>query len=263
MPTYAIFQVDAFAERPLSGNPAAVIPLEDWLDDDLLQRIANENNLSETAYFKPSATGGYDLRWFTPAIEVRLCGHATLATAHVLFEHLGAATDTLKFHTKSGVLTVHKIASDRYEMDLPTDRIEPIKTPAAIREALSTSVVACFRGQDDLMAVLESENQIHDLRPDFSILRDVRARGLICTAPGQRTDFVSRCFYPAAGIDEDPVTGSAHTTMTPYWAERIGRTELTAEQLSQRGGKLTCQLQGTRTALISSAATYLRGEIYV
>lgn len=259
--TLPLYQIDAFADQLFQGNPAAVCPLSKWLPDARLQAIAAENNLSETAFFVPKGID-YHLRWFTPLVEVDLCGHATLAAAHCLFEHLGVRGQSVSFQTRSGLLAVSR-AAEGYMMDLPADNIEETLAPKALKTALGVTPQATYMGREDYLAVLGTEAEVLALKPDFRQLRELRSRGLIVTAPGESTDFVSRCFYPNAGIDEDPVTGSAHTTMTPYWAERLSKQELTARQLSKRGGKLHCTMLGERVALAGNAITFLKGEIYL
>ncbi len=257
-----IYQIDAFASQRFKGNPAAVCPLDSWLPDATLQAIAAENNLSETAFFIPGEEADYELRWFTPAIEVDLCGHATLAAAHCLFIHLGHPHKSITFSSRSGLLTVTR-EGEEYMLDFPVDNIEAVVAPRVLKDALGTEPVEVLMGRDDFLVVLESEADVAQLAPDLRLLKEVRCRGVIVTAPGSTTDFVSRCFYPAAGVDEDPVTGSAHTTMTPYWAERLSKQELTARQLSNRGGNLRCTMLGERVAISGPAITYMKGEIYV
>lgn len=258
---YKIYQVDAFAERLFSGNPAAVVPLESWLSDEILQAIANENNLAETAYFIPR-DGGYHLRWFTPAIEVDLCGHATLATAHVLFQHLGYSDPQITFLTRSGPLFVSRTA-DGYRMDFPADLALPVSPPDALLRALGTIPLEVLRGKDDYLAVLPDEASVAKLKPDFRHMAELDGRGVIASAPGTYVDFVSRCFFPNAGIDEDPVTGSAHTVLTPYWAKKLGKTDMKARQISQRGGSLGCILKQDRVLLEGQAQTYLEGTFKI
>ncbi len=260
--TIPIYQIDAFTSERFEGNPAAVCPLESWLPDSALQDIAMENNLSETAFFVSGGEGVYELRWFTPAVEVDLCGHATLASAHCLFKHLGYTRKHIAFQTRSGLLTVTQEGAG-YMLDFPVDNIEAVVAPSVLREALSIEPAEVLMGREDFLVVLESEADVAKLSPDFRLLKEVRCRGIIATAPGSTTDFVSRCFYPNAGIDEDPVTGSAHTTMTPYWAERLSKQELTARQLSRRGGQLRCTMLGERVAISGQAVTYLKGAIFV
>ncbi len=263
-----LYQVDAFAAGPFAGNPAAICPLEnDWLDDELMQQIAMENNLAETAFFIPqSDTGEYQLRWFTPTTEVDLCGHATLASAHIIFNHLGFDGNSIKFHTHSGLLTVDKLDKG-YQLDFPSDKPFPTtlkKTEAsALFNGLDVEPTQVYRGNADLMVVLESEDEVRALSPEFRMLQDLDTRGIIVTAPGDVVDFVSRFFAPQSGIDEDSVTGSAHTTMVPYWAERLGKDELQAQQLSVRGGEISCTLEEDRVKLRGDAFTVLEGKFFL
>lgn len=256
-----VYQVDAFTDRLFSGNPAAVVPLDAWLPDELMQAIALENNLSETAFIVPRDED-FELRWFTPAVEVDLCGHATLATAHVLFRHLNYTKPGIVFHTRSGPLTVER-SGQGYRMDFPVDDIRQIEVPAALEQALGCPVLEAWQGRNDMMAVLGSQETVTRLNPNMEALIQLGGRGFIATAPGKEADFVSRCFFPNAGVDEDPVTGSAHTTMTPYWAARLGKTRLEARQLSARGGALLCMLEGKRVLLEGEAVTYLKGQFYL
>ena len=252
------YQVDAFATRAFEGNPAAVCPLDRWLDDGLLQAIAEENNLSETAFFVP-ADKSFHLRWFTPVAEVDLCGHATLATAHVLFEHLDHPGQTISFATRSGALTVTRKGS-LLEMDFPVCPPTPCAGPATLAKALGQQPIEVLRA-DDYLAVFDSEATVRGIRPDFSLLATLALRGLIITAPGSSDDFVSRFFAPRLGIPEDPVTGSAHCTLAPYWAGRLGRRRLSARQVSKRGGDLICELKDDRVLLSGSAVTFMEAEI--
>ncbi len=254
-----LYQVDAFTNQLFKGNPAAVVPLENWLTTEQMQLIALENNLSETAFFVPEKDG-YGLRWFTPAVEVDLCGHATLATAHVLFQHLNYAKERIAFYTKSGRLTVTR-QGDGYAMNFPADKVQATSMPDYLEAALGTKVLEFHRGKDDFMAVIESETALASLQPDFRQIAQLDARGLLVTAKGETVDFVSRCFFPQSGIDEDPVTGSAHTTLTPYWAAKLGNETLTARQISTRSGTLTCILKGERVELQGQAVTYLEGML--
>ncbi len=256
----SIYQVDAFASKVFEGNPAAVVPLEAWLPDEVLQAIATENNLSETAYIVQEAAG-YRIRWFTPAYEVNLCGHATLATAHTLWQHLDFKGDVLHFSSKSGPLMVRQEAEGSYTLDFPADPPQVYADKDSIAAALRQPVLEVYKGKDDLMAVLPKQSLVETLQPDFSAIAGLPCRGLIATAAGETTDFVSRCFYPGAGINEDPVTGSAHTLMTPFWAEKLGKTDMKAAQLSARSGKLDCRLEGNRVLISGQAQTYMFGEI--
>lgn len=262
MNTYPIYQVDAFTNQVFSGNPAAVVPLPNWLPDEQMQAIGLENNLSETAFFIPLGDQ-YGIRWFTPTVEVDLCGHATLATAHVLFQHLGHDKDTIEFQSKSGLLTVQRKA-DRYVLNFPTDNLKPVVSAAAISEALNGLYIRqLFEGRNDYLAAIDSETALVNLSVNLEALKKVPSRGLIVTAKGVEVDFVARCFFPNAGIDEDPVTGSAYTTLMPYWSSITGKNKLSARQLSARGGELECELLGDRVNIAGKAVTYLKGEIYV
>lgn len=247
------YQVDAFTDTLFRGNPAAVVPLGQWLPEALLQAIATENNLSETAFFAPE-DGGYRLRWFTPVTEVDLCGHATLATAHVLYTHLGYTQHSIRFHSRSGLLTVRRHDRD-YTLDFPAARPIEVPCPDALADALSTRPLAVLADADYLV-VLPDEAAVRQTVPDLSRLKQLDRRGVILTAPGSDCDFVSRFFAPNYGIDEDPVTGSAHCLLTPYWAGRLGRKTLTARQLSRRGGELRCELVGHRVLISGQAVTF-------
>ncbi len=254
-----LFQVDAFTNELFRGNPAAVVPLESWLSDAELQAIAAENNLSETAFFLPKGQG-FALRWFTPAVEVDLCGHATLATAHVLFQHLEYEKEVIRFETRSGELFVFR-KGHSYVMDFPADVLEKVTPPDDLTTGLGVPVLECYRGKDDFLAVTSSQKVVKEAQPDFRRLAQLPSRGVILTAKGEEVDFVSRGFFPQSGVDEDPVTGSAHTTLTPYWSAQLNKTELHAWQLSQRGGALTCVAKGERVELYGQAVTYLVGTI--
>ena len=257
-----IYQVDAFTDKVFGGNPAAVVPLTEWLSDDILQKIAAENNLAETAYYIPD-DDDFQLRWFTPGTEVKLCGHATLATAHVLFSEKGYDKEQVVFHTKSGALIVKKTASG-YEMDFPADEIKAVENPPqGLIDGLGVETLEVWKGETDYMVVVDNESVVRNVLPDFRALSSYDCRGTIVTAVGDDVDFVSRCFYPQAGVDEDPTTGSAHTTMTPYWAEKLGKNTLTARQISKRIGNLECVANGKRVLLRGNAVTYLTGEIRV
>ncbi|MEL7249750.1 MAG: PhzF family phenazine biosynthesis protein [Bacteroidota bacterium] len=258
-----IYQVDAFHHEVLRGNPAAVIPLDRWLPDEQLQAIAQENNLSETAFFLPETNGAMPLRWFTPNKEVRLCGHATLASAHVLFAEIGITAPTIHFDTLSGRLSVDRLEQG-YRMNFPADFGKEIPTPNGLEQALGAPIQTTLVGKDDVLAIFESEEVVARLQPDFNALLQLAdVRGVIASAPGKEVDFVSRCFYPKYAINEDPVTGSAHTLMTPYWAQQLDKKELSARQISERLGILRCTLQEDRVLLQGEAKTYLRGQIYL
>ena len=257
-----IYQVDAFTSKVFKGNPAAVIILKKWMKDSMMQKISYENNLSETAFAVPSEEG-YEIRWFTPEVEVDLCGHATLATAHVLWKHLGYAHDEIVFHSShSGILYVRKTGK-LLGLDFPADRVEKMEIPSFAKAALGVSPQEAFRGKSDLMFLFGEERSIREVRPDFALLPKLGGRGVIVTAPGEEVDFVSRFFAPQSGIDEDPVTGSAHTTLTPYWSGVLKKEVLSARQISRRGGELLCEDCGERVKISGEAVTYMTGEIYI
>ena len=257
-----IHWVDAFTDHVFGGNPAAVIPLESWLDDGLLQRIARQNNLSETAYFVRTGTARAELRWFTPSVEVDLCGHATLAAAHVLFSQLGQTESPMVFDTKSGPLSVVR-RGDLLELDFPSRPARPAEAPADLLRGLRLRPDLVLRSERMWLCVYRVEAEVRALAPDFVALGSVVPGRIIATAPGGDCDFVSRFFAPDAGIAEDPVTGSAHSTLVPYWAERLGKNTLHARQVSARGGELWCELAGDRAKMAGRGAAYLRGQITV
>lgn len=252
------YQVDAFAGQVFQGNPAAVVPLNAWLSDEVLQAIAEENNLSETAFFVPTEKG-FHLRWFTPVAEVDLCGHATLASAHIIFEVLGFAEHAIKFETRSGILVVER-RNGLLAMDFPSIPPQPCPPPAALLDGLGFHPVEVLAA-DDYIAVFESESVIRSLSPDLEKLRMLGLRGVSVTAPGMDSDFVSRFFAPKFGIPEDPVTGSAHCELVPYWASKLGKTHLIARQVSKRGGDLLCELRSDRVVLLGSAVIFMVAEI--
>ncbi|MCK7502555.1 MAG: PhzF family phenazine biosynthesis protein [Comamonadaceae bacterium] len=254
------YQIDAFATRVFEGNPAAVIPLDAWLDDSVLQAIAEENNLSETAFFVPSARG-FHLRWFTPVAEVDLCGHATLATAHVLFEMLGYRQPAITFETRSGKLVVERQGTSLV-MDFPASSPQPCATPDALVAGLGCRPVETLAAAD-YFCVFETEESIRALTPNFGKLGELDLRGVIVTAPGRDVDFVSRFFAPKLGIPEDPVTGSAHCELAPYWAARLGKNRLSARQVSKRGGEILCEVEGDRVKLAGRAVTFMEAEIEI
>jgi PhzF family phenazine biosynthesis protein len=257
-----IFQVDAFASRRFAGNPAAVMPMASFLEDAVLQSIAAENNLAETAFLVADG-GDYRLRWFTPVVEVPLCGHATLASAAVVMERLQPGRSSVVFHSASGPLTV-KRADAGYVMDFPARPSEPVATPAGLAEGLGVTPVEVFGNQFNYMAVLESARAVRELAPDMAALARMDRPGVIVTAPGDRDyDIVSRYFAPAKGIPEDPVTGAAHCMLTPYWAKRLGKDSLRAFQASRRGGEIACRLVGDRVELGGSCVFYLEGEVEI
>lgn len=265
---YPIYQVDAFTSEIFKGNPAAVMPLESWLPDATLQALAAENNLAETAFFvreTSSDSADFHIRWFTPRIEVPLCGHATLASAWVIFNKLGWPEHAIRFQSKSGPLGVHKTPDDWLVLDSPNLHIEEQETPAIIFEALGGAPARAFHVPSDTndMIVLENEAAVRAAQPDLRILKQLGNMGLIVTAPGDQADFVSRYFAPGSGIDEDPVTGSIHSALVPYWADRLGKTKLEARQLSARGGVLHCELKGDRVAIAGQAAFYMEGTVHL
>jgi len=254
-----IYQVDAFASQVFAGNPAAVCPLEAWLDDARMQAIAGENNLSETAFFV-RAGGAYQLRWFTPVCEVDLCGHATLASAFVIFERLDRRAEAVRFDTRSGELTVRR-AGDLLAMDFPSRPPQACPANPALAEALGRPPVEILVSRD-FLALYESEDAVRGLAPDMQALARL-GRFVIVTAPGDTVDFVSRFFAPSAGVPEDPVTGSAHSTLVPYWAARLGKPNLHALQVSRRGGELWLEDRGERVGISGAAVMYLEGTITV
>jgi PhzF family phenazine biosynthesis protein len=255
-----ILQVDAFADRPFTGNPAAVCVLSGPRDEEWMQRVAEEMNLSETAFLHPEH-GDWRLRWFTPLAEVDLCGHATLASAHALWETGRLAPDEpARFHTRSGLLTAEQDGG-WIRMDFPSTPAVPVAAPEGLAAALGVEPRSVGRSPWDLLVELESEAAVRALRPDLARLRELDARGVICTARGDDHDFVSRFFAPRLGVDEDPVTGSAHCALAPFWAERIGRDALTGYQASRRGGVVKVRVTGERVLLAGRAVTVLRGEL--
>ena len=255
-----IYQVDAFASKVFEGNPAAICPLDVWLPDDIMQTIAAENNLSETAFFVKNQDR-FHIRWFTPTTEVDLCGHATLATAHVLFEHQCFVHNKVIFDSRSGPLSVNR-NKDWLEMDFPAQPPVVCDTPETIARAFNTKPVEVLKATDYLV-ILENEDDVINARPDLTLLRTLDLRGVCITARSKKYDFVSRFFAPSHGIDEDPVTGSAYTQLAPYWSKVLGKNELYAKQVSTRGGEVNCALQSTRVTIAGKAITYLIGSISI
>jgi len=253
-----IYQVDAFADELFSGNPAAVCPLDSWLPDTLMQKIAAENNLSETAFFVKEGEN-YHIRWFTPQVEVDLCGHATLASAHVLFRHLKFAGERIRFNSKSGPLYVTN-RDDLICLDFPSASYKQVDPPPELLNGIGKPVINTYQSTDYLV-LLSSEQEVREASPDFSLLARLDIRGIIITAKGEKADFVSRFFAPGTGINEDPVTGSAHTFLVPFWSERLEKTEFIAQQLSERGGTLYCRLSGDRVEISGRAVTYMEGDL--
>jgi len=257
-----IYQVDAFTSEVFSGNPAAVCILDSWLDDNILQSIAAENNLSEAAFLVRN-DDGFDLRWFTPKTEVALCGHATLASAFVLFTCRDWPEEEIRFRTrKSGQLVVSKHNS-LLEMDFPSRPVHSMVPPPGLKEALGVTPIAVLGSVEDLLVVLENESVVRELQPDFSALEKVECRGIIVTSKASRSDFVSRFFAPCVGIPEDPVTGSAHCVLVPYWSSELRKKNLHAFQISKRGGELFCVHAGDRVKISGKAVLYLEGVIII
>lgn len=257
-----IYQADAFTGQLFGGNPAAVCPLEKWLPDEMMQQIALENNLAETAFFVPDGNG-FMLRWFTPELEIDLCGHATLASAHILFTELNYVGESINFKTKvAGTLVVSK-KDDLYTLDFPSRPPQDCKVPGILLEALGGNAPFIIQKSRDYFLVYEKEEDIINLKPDFALLGKIDVIGIIVTAPGKEADFVSRFFAPSCSVPEDPVTGSAHCTLIPYWAKRLGKNRMHAYQLSSRKGELWCENLGDRVLISGKAVTYLSGKIYL
>lgn len=257
-----LYQIDAFAERPFGGNPAAVCPLAGWLEDHVMQSIAIENNLSETA-FLVGGDGAYDLRWFTPGCEVDLCGHATLGAAHVVLNTLEPGRQEVRFSTRSGDLFVER-TGQRLLMDFPAIENQPVQTPDGLATALGVEIEQTLTSIQDLMVVVADSQAVQNLDPDYHfIATQIKERGLIVTAKGDDCDFVSRFFAPGAGINEDPVTGSAHCQLVPYWSERLAKKSILAKQLSRRGGTLYCEDAGGRVMLGGKTISFLEGMITI
>lgn len=254
------FQVDAFAKHVFEGNPAAVCPLESWLDDGILQAIAEENNLSETAFFVPTA-GGFELRWFTPVTEVDLCGHATLASAHIIFNEMGYTRQSITFKTRSGDLFVARDGGS-LRMNFPACPAVACHVPELLTKGLGRRPIEVLAA-DNYLAVFENEKVVRAIMPDQTLLAQLDLVGVIITAPGVKVDFVSRFFAPKFGVPEDPVTGSAHCTLAPYWANKLGKSILSARQVSKRGGNLTCEVNADRVMLSGNAVTFMEAEISV
>ncbi len=256
-----IYKVDAFASNVFEGNPAAVVPLEQWLSDEMMQNIAMENNLSETAFFV-SNHNYFHIRWFTPLAEVDLCGHATLATAHVIFNHLNFSNNEIQFESRSGILKV-KRSYDLLLLNFPSSELTEIEIPDYLENAFNFQPVKCLKGREDYMLIFKDESEILNLIPNFQLLSESTMRGVIATSTSGEFDFISRFFAPAVGINEDPVTGSAHTMLIPYWSKILNKNELIAKQVSKRGGLLQCKNYGERVEIGGKAVTYLVGEIII
>jgi PhzF family phenazine biosynthesis protein len=257
---FKIYQVDAFAEKVFEGNPAAVVPLKEWPEEVVMQQIAAENNLSETAFFVQK-DNVVEIRWFTPTVEVDLCGHATLATAHVLYQHEGFKGNEIRFHShRTGALAVRQKEAG-LQLDFPVDQLVQVPLTDELTAGVMPKPQEIWKGKSDYLFVYEKESDISDLNYDLNQIAKIDARGIVVTAPGMEKDFVSRFFGPQSGVPEDPVTGSAHTSLMPYWAKVLGKQTLTARQISQRGGNLICTLSGDRVLISGKAITYLVGEI--
>ncbi|MHA4845256.1 PhzF family phenazine biosynthesis protein [Flavitalea antarctica] len=263
--TYDIYQVDAFTSKLFGGNPAAVVPLKTWLPEDLMQLLALENNLSETVFFVPSDNqeeADYDIRWFTPEVEINLCGHATLASAFILFHKLGHNKETIRFNSKSGVLVISQ-HDDKIKMDFPSWKPTVMSDiPLLLLKSLGVSSIKGLYRYRDLLVEMEDEDAVKHCRPDFNLMKKLGAK-VIITAPGTSCDFVSRFFASEAGIDEDPVTGSAHSQLIPFWAERLGKTSMHARQLSARGGELWCEDMGSRVTIAGNCVFYMKGQFEI
>lgn len=257
-----IYQIDAFADKVFSGNPAAVCPLDYWLDDSVLQNIAMENNLAETAFYVKDGDR-YQIKWFTPTVEVDLCGHATLAAAYVLFYHEQHQGNTLHFYSKkSGDLSVRK-KGDLLTLNFPSDTLREVSISDELNACFDIHPQKAYKGKTDYLLIFKNEAEIKILKPNIQTIANIEARGVIVSAKGDKVDFVSRFFGPQVGVDEDPVTGSAHTTLTPYWANQLGKSTLEAIQLSKRQGKLVCRQLVDRVEISGTAKLYLKGEVFL
>lgn len=254
-----VYQIDAFTSKIFGGNPASVCPLESWLSDEQMQKIAAENNLPETVFFVKNETG-FDIRWFTPTIEINLCGHATLATAYVLYQYLGYTKDSIAFDSKSGKLYVYRAENELLTLDFPTDSFAEIPLTEAHKSCFNFQPKQAFRGKTNILFTFENEFEIQNLVPNLKNISLLDCGGVIVTAKGNKVDFVSRFFGPQSGIDEDPVTGSAHTTLIPFWANILQKTIMHAKQLSKREGELFCELKDKRVLISGKYVTYMIGE---
>ncbi len=262
MTTIPIYQADAFTEKLFGGNPAAICPLDEWLPDETMQKIAIENNLAETAFFVKNDTG-YKLRWFTPEYEIDLCGHATLASAHILFTQLGHQQGDIHFETvKAGTLIVKK-DGDKYIMDFPSRPPIHIEPPVGLVEALGEKQPLEVLRSRDYFIVLPDEDAVKNVEPDYTLMKQLDTVGVIVTAKGRSADVVSRCFYPGAGIPEDPVTGSAHCNIVPYWCGKLKKDTLFCKQLSARGGDIWSELKGDRVLMSGHCVLFMKGEIHI
>ena len=256
-----IYQVDAFNNQLFKGNPAAVIPLDKWISEKLMQQIAEENNLSETVFFV-NQNSNFEIRWFTPTCEIDLCGHATLAAAHIIFTELNYTKKLIEFDSKSGKLQVTK-HNDWYTLNFPSEEVTLINTPSILKEALKVPVLNTYQGKWKILVELENEEIVKNLTPNFSKLTELESSGIIVTARGNKADFVSRFFAPKIGINEDPVTGSAHTLLIPFWAKKLNKNNLNAIQVSKREGILKCNYLNNRVEMSGQAVTYLKGKLTI
>ncbi len=257
-----IFQIDAFAEKLFSGNPAAVCILDKWLDDSIMQNIAMENNLAETA-FAVGKENNYEIRWFTPTVEVELCGHATLAASYVLFNFYNVPANTITYKSRfSGELNVERVGNKLF-LDFPADEFSESNDYQQVKRGIGVLPKELYKGKTDFLAVINSEEELINLNVNIAEINKLDARGLIVTAKSNQYDFVSRFFAPQCGVDEDPVTGSAHTSLIPYWAKQLGKDHMTAKQISKRGGVLDCTYKGSRVSIGGEAKLYLKGEIFI
>lgn len=256
-----LYQIDAFTNKLFGGNPAGVISLDAWPEDQLMQSIALENNLAETAFIVPE-DDDFRIRWFTPAVEVNLCGHATLAAAYAMFNELGYPGERIRFQSKSGWLSVSRNGT-WLTLDFPTDKLNPLDVTSAMQKCSTANILEAYMGRSDYMFVLADQKAVKESHFDLMAISALGHHGIIFTAEGKDVDFVSRFFAPAYGIPEDPVTGSAHTTLTPYWSTRLGKKNLTARQVSSRGGFLKCEQADNRVLISGEAVLYMKGEIYV
>jgi PhzF family phenazine biosynthesis protein len=262
MSTLKIYQIDAFTDQLFCGNPAAVVPLEKWIDEELMQKIANENNLAETAFYV-KINDRFEIRWFTPETEVDLCGHATLASAFVIFNYEGFEGNEIPFYSpRSGMLTVSK-NGDWLNLTFPADDFKEVELTKELENCFDKKPKAAFKGKTDYMLVFENEADIRNMEPNIDAILQIDARGIIITAKGDSVDFVSRFFGPKVGVREDPVTGSAHTTLIPYWSRQLGKDELVAQQLSKRKGFLKCKNLDGKVVISGQGKLYLKGQIYV
>ena len=263
MKTITLYQVDAFADEVFKGNPASVCVLDEWLDDSLMQKIAMENNQAETVFIVKKDKH-YDIRWFSPTVEIDLCGHATVASAFILFNVLKTEKDQVVFNSKSGLLYVHKETDGMITIDFPADSPNEVtEIPSALFEGLKIKPTSVWKGKFDYMVEVDNEEIVNKLEPNFNLISTIPSRGVLVTAKGNKVDFVSRCFFPQTGVDEDSVTGSAHCLLVSYWNSKTGNSSFIATQNSKRGGKLICKLKGDRVLMSGYATLYMKGEIYL